>query len=133
MSEQIPVLRHEVKVGTMVELTRDGVTVSGPHSECQDDVHIDIPGQGGRACTDDGWEFVRAWHVMSDDEIALATAWSDYRSSYGVSSEDHKYFQVGWAAARFGLPPETMNGLRQAFHAGYDAALKPGLFDEVQR
>jgi hypothetical protein len=132
MSQEYALLRGEVKVGTMVELTRDGVTVSGPHSDCQDDVHVDIPG-AGRACTDDGWEFVRAWRVMSDDEVALMSAWSDYRSSYGAKDEDHRLFQMGWAAARFGLPPETVDGQRQACHAGYDAALKPGLFDEVQR
>jgi len=136
MSEKITILRSEVKVGTMVELTRDGVTVIGPHSECQDDVHIDIPGQGGRACTDDGWEFVQAWRVMSEDEIALACAWSDYRKGYGASGpEAHSRFKVGWAAQKQGLPRDVLDAAELGVHsfAGYDAALDPARFDEATR
>lgn len=40
---------------------------------------------------------------MTEEEIAIACNWSDYRKNYGVSSaamaEAHKAFKAGWAAA----------------------------------
>lgn len=42
----------------------------------------------------------------TEEEIALATAWSDFRKEYGVSADDatrakeHAAFKAGWAAAR---------------------------------
>lgn len=42
----------------------------------------------------------------TEDEIALATAWSDFRKEYGVSANDetrkaeHRAFKAGWAAAK---------------------------------
>lgn len=43
---------------------------------------------------------------MTEDEISLATAWSDFRKEYGVSADDrtraaeYRSFAAGWAAAK---------------------------------
>lgn len=44
--------------------------------------------------------------VRTEDEIALATAWSDFRKEYGVSANDatrakeYRSFKAGWEAAK---------------------------------
>ncbi len=44
--------------------------------------------------------------VLTEEEIDLACAWSDYRKDYGVSADHlsvaHKAFRAGWKAARAG-------------------------------
>lgn len=41
---------------------------------------------------------------MTEEEIAIACDWADYRKEYGVSSEAmaeaHNAFKAGWAAAK---------------------------------
>src|SRR3546814_14931805 len=46
------------------------------------------------------------FETKTEDMIAIACAWSDYRKEYGVSpgkeerAREHEAFKAGWAAAR---------------------------------
>lgn len=54
---------------------------------------------------------------LTDDQIELACAWTDYRADYGVSADpaalrrEHEAFKAGWDAAR--QPKGTDRGVQR--------------------
>lgn len=104
---RVHVHQHEVDGRCTLALRKDGVTVQGPASGTAP-LTVPMPQFGCvknvYASVSDGWEFVEAWYEMTQDEVNMASEWSDYRKHYGVSSESmtaaHQAFKAGWQAAR---------------------------------
>jgi hypothetical protein len=62
----------------------------------------------------------------TEDELAMYSAWTDYRSEYGQhGTVKHMAFCGGWKAARQGIPIAESNS--PAYRAGHEAAR--GLLD----
>jgi hypothetical protein len=38
--------------------------------------------------------------ALTDDQILMACAWSDYRKEYGATADQYAAFTAGWQAAR---------------------------------
>lgn len=66
---KINVDRKHLREGDTVTLTRAGVTVTGLHTRCFGNVHIDIKYKDA-ACTDDGWDFVSATRMVEAPQLS---------------------------------------------------------------
>jgi hypothetical protein len=102
---RIAVPRDGVDGRCTLVLRKDGVTVQGPASATAP-LTVPMPQFGYvknvYASVSDGWEFVEAWYEMTQDEVDMASEWSDYRKHYGLAdlTAAHEAFKAGWQAAK---------------------------------
>lgn len=109
---RVPVLPGEVDERCTLVLRKDGVTVTGPASSTAV-LTVLMPqfgyAQKFYASVSDGWELVQAYREMTQDQVDMASEWSDYRKHYGSTPDLKIYhaFVAGWASAR-GLSHESV-------------------------